>query len=189
MPLPGLAERAAALKAAREAEQTATKAVVAAQAEYDEVERFQRLLWQEGTTGLVEPGVAALEKLGFQVYARDLNEIEIRCAEGTALVDFAASEHPIDMPAHHRLRQRIERAIERRGSAPRGVLFVNGERLKAPIERKHVTDAVRLAAETMRYCIAPTPGLFEAVAAVLGGDEGAAAAYRAKLFATDGLLA
>jgi hypothetical protein len=69
------------------------------------------------------------------------------------------------------------------------VLFVNGERLKAPIERKHVTDAVRLAAETMRYCIAPTPSLFEAVAAVLDGDSEAAGAFRRKLFATDGLLA
>lgn len=186
--LPGLEGRAAALKAARDAAQAAAKEVAAAQAEYDEVERFQRLLWQEGTTGLVEPALAALERLGFQVYARDLNEIEIRSAEGTALVDFAASEQPVDMPAHHRLRQRIERTIEKRGSAPRGVLFVNGERLKAPIQRGHVTDSVRVAAETMRYCIAPTPGLFEAVAAVLGGDAEAAEVYRRKLLATDGLL-
>lgn len=189
MTLPGQAERFAALRAAQDAARSATQAVEDARAEYEGLERFQRLLWQEGTAGLIEPGLAALEKLGFTVHARDLNNVEIRCTEGSALVDFAAGERPIDMPAHHRLRQRIERAIEKRGSAPRGILFVNGERLQPPVKRTHVTNAVRIAAETMRYCIAPTPGLFEAVAAVLGGDEAAAVEYRRKLLATDGLLA
>jgi hypothetical protein len=91
------------------------------------------------------------------------------------------------MAAHHRLRQRIERAIEQRGWAPRGLLLVNGFRLQAPDERpQQVTDAVRTAAETMGYCVATTSSLFEAVAAHLSGEP--TDGYRAQLLRTGGLL-
>ena len=134
--------------------------------------------------------IDALKLIGFDVYATDQRELEFRIDNAGTLFEIESSEHPIDLAPHHRLRQRIERASERRGEAPRGVLFVNGQRLEPPSQRTQpVTDALRVAAETMRYCIAPTSTLYEAVAAKLRGDEPAATEYRRRLVATDGLLA
>ena len=188
MALPGLAERQKALQEARAAAEAATEALRAAEASYEALERFQRLLWQEGAVGLDPVVVEALRLLGFDVLDRDPAQLEIRLGAGSALVEIEASEHPVEMAAHHRLRQRIERTIERRGQAPRGILFVNGQRLLPPPHRAHVTDAVRIASETMRYCVAPTSGLYDAVVANLNGDDDAVAAYRQRLMAHDGVL-
>ncbi|MBI5289758.1 MAG: hypothetical protein HY873_12370, partial [Chloroflexi bacterium] len=155
--IPGLEERHAALQNAREAAAHAEEAAKAAETSYDALARFQRLLWQEGAVGLDAVVLEALRLIGFEIFDRHPRELELRCAEASALFEIEAGERPIDMAAHHRLRQRIEKAIERRGAAPRGVLFVNGQRLSPPEQRQHVTDAVRVASETMRYCIAPTP--------------------------------
>jgi len=187
-PLPGLDECRNALQDAREAGGQAAEAVQAAEASYDALARFQRLLWQEGAVGLDAVVLEALRLIGFEVFDRDPRELELRCGEASALFEIEAGEHPIDMAAHHRLRQRIERTIERRGEAPRGILFVNGQRLSPPPQRQHVTDAVRVASETMRYCVAPTPTLFDAMGAKLSGEDEAVALYRQKLMATDGLL-
>jgi hypothetical protein len=187
--LPGLAERAARVGEARSAATDANNSLAEAEAEYEAVARWQRLLWQEGSTGLDAIVVEALRFITCEVYDRDGSELELRCPEGTALVEIEGSEQPIAVAAHHRLRQRIERAIERRGAAPRGVLFVNGQRLQPPAQRQHVTDAVRISAEMMRYCIASTPGLYDAVVAKLKGDDAAVEQYRQRLVATDGLLA
>jgi hypothetical protein len=187
--LPGLADRERMLSEARAAQAEANESVETAGEAFDELARFQRLLWQEGEAGLEVVVIDALRMIGCEVHAQRRESMELKCAEGTAILDIDAGEAAIDMAPHHRLRQRIERAIELRGVAPRAVLFVNGERLLAPERRIHITSALRLAAETMRYCVAPTMGLFEAVAAKLAGDDNAAAVYRARLIATDGLLA
>ena len=188
-PLPGISERAAALDGARQARDDAQKALDAAEASHDELARFQRLLWQEGAIGLDDVVIEALRLIGLDVYATNRQEMELRVDGATMLFEIEASEHPIALAAHHRLRQRIEQTIERRGEAPRGVLFVNGQRLESPSLREHeISDALRLAAETMRYCVAPTSSLYAAVAAQLRGDDAAVAAYRRALVATDGAL-
>ncbi len=188
-PLPGLDERAAALAAVQDARDDAQRALDAAQASHDELARYQRLLWQEGAVGLDDVVIDALKLIGFDVYATDRRELEFRIDNAGTLFEVESSEHPVDLAPHHRLRQRIEQAIERRGEAPRGVLFVNGQRLEPPSRRtQQVTDALRVAAETMRYCIAPTSTLYEAVAAQLRGDNAAVSAYRQALVATDGVL-
>ncbi len=100
--------------------------------------------------------------LGFDVYATDRREMELRADGVSVLFEIEASEHPIGLAPHHRLRQRIERAIEHRGEAPRGILFVNGQRLESPSQRSQpVSEPLRIAAETMRYCIAPTSTLYD----------------------------
>lgn len=189
-PLPGLDDRAAALEVAQRARDDAQSALDAAAVACDEIARYQRLLWQEGALGLDDVVIEALKLIGFDVYASDRREMELRADGVSVLFETAASEHPIDLAPHYRLRQRIERAIERRGEASRGVLFVNGQRLEAPSQRAQpISDPLRIAAETMRYCIAPTSTLYDAVAAKLGGDDAAVAEYRRRLVATDGLLA
>ncbi|MDE3094634.1 MAG: hypothetical protein KGK07_01365 [Chloroflexota bacterium] len=187
--LPGLDERQRALDAARQARDTAQAALAAAEEAYDELARFRRLLWQEGAFGLDAVVVDALRLLGFDLYAGQRADIELRTEAGAVFVEIDAGEGAVGMAAHHRLRQRIERAIEERGQAPRGLLVVNGYRLEPPDERaQQVTDAVRLAAETLRYCIATTASLFDAVAAQLAGDQRAVEVYRERLATTNGLL-
>jgi hypothetical protein len=185
--LPGLDDRREALDAATRARDEAQAALDAAQVQCDELARYQRLLWQEGALGIEDVVVDALRLIGFEVFAQQDRGVELRTDAGSVLVEVEASETAVDMAAHHRLRQRIERAIEQRGSAPRGLLLVNGYRLQAPAERpQQVTDAVRTAAETLGYCIATTASLFDAVAAHLAGES--KDDYRARLLRTDGLL-
>jgi hypothetical protein len=188
-PLAGLDERAAAVETARTTRDEAERALDAAEAAYDELARYQLLLWQEGALGLNDVTLDALRLIGFDVYATDPRELELRAEGASVLFEIEGSEHPVDLAAHHRLRQRIERAIERSAQAPRGVLFVNGQRLESPTRRtRPVTDALRVASETMRYCIAPTSSLYAAVAARLSGDDAAVAEYKRRLITTDGVL-
>jgi len=187
--LPGLEGRESAVKDALSERDRAQKALDAAQASLEELARFQALLWQEGALALEPVAVDALKRIGFTVYDANPDEIEIRDGQHSAIVEFDASDGAVGMAAHYRLRQRIERAIERRGAAPRGLLLINGYRLKPPSERPpEASDALRLAAETMRYCIAPTSMLFDAVRAQMSGDTASVDAFRASLMSTDGVL-
>jgi hypothetical protein len=188
--LPGLDERTAALDDAHATFEASQRALDDAQAAHDELARYQALLWQEGALGLEPVVIDALRLIGFDVYDQKPEEIEIKFGDTSALVEVDASDGAVGMAAHYRLRQRIERAIERRGVAPRGLIFINGQRLIAPEQRdEQASDALRVAAETMRYCIAPTTLLFEAVRAALAGDDDTVARSRQAVLHTDGLLA
>lgn len=188
-PLPGLDERAAVLAEAEQASADAQTGLADASATYDELARYRALLWQEGSVGLNEVVLDALRYLGFDVYAQDPNAIEIHSGDAAALVEIEGSEYPIDLAPHYRLRQRIEQAIERRGIAPRGLIVVNGCRLSDPAGReREVSEALLLAAETMRYAIAPASGLYGAVASQLSGDHDAVTTYKQRLISEDGLL-
>ncbi|HEX5479008.1 MAG TPA: hypothetical protein VFY79_04745 [Dehalococcoidia bacterium] len=187
LPLPGLEDRRNALDAAKRARDEAQRTLDSAETHCDQLARYQRLLWQEGALGLDDVVLDALRLIGFEVFSQQDAGIELRTDAGSVLVEVDASEGAIDMAAHHRLRQRIERAIEQRGSAPRGLLLVNGYRLQPPAARpQQVTDAVRTASETMGYCIATTASLFDAVVAHLGAES--TDDYRARLLRMDGLL-
>ncbi len=186
--VPGLSDLEGRIAEAQTVATEGGRTLAEAEAARDDLAKYQRLLWQEGTVGLSAIVVDSLRLIGFEVYDRTPNELELRHDGATAFVEIEGSDRVIDLTPHHRLRQRIERAIEKRGSAPRGVLFVNGERLLAPIQRKHISDALLLASETMRYGVAPTTGLYDAVVAKLNGDDEAVAAYRERLMAHDGLL-
>jgi hypothetical protein len=187
--LPGLDERAQLLEAARAGRDAAETALEAAEDSYDEIGRFRRLLWQEGSAGLTATVIDAMRLIGIDVYAGDPNEIELRVDGTPLLLEVEASEQPIGMAPHYRLRERIERAIEQRGASPRGLIVVNGRRLAPPSQRAdEVSAQLRLASETMRYCIAPASTLFAAVAAQLAGDAASVASFRARILAHDGLL-
>jgi hypothetical protein len=71
--LPGLRERAAARDEAQQRLEEARSALAARDAELEQVDRYRRLLWQEGTVGLVGPVRSAFELLGFRVQAEDLD--------------------------------------------------------------------------------------------------------------------
>ena len=187
---PGLEERSATLDAARKNVEASQRALDDAQAAHNELARYHALLWQEGALGLDPVVIDALRQVGFDVFDQKPDEIEIKFGETSVLVEIDASDGTVGMAPHYRLRQRIERAIERRGAAPRAVLFLNGHRLSAPEQRgEQASDALRVAAETMRYCIAPTSALFEAVRAALAGDDTVVSRFREALLSAEGMLA
>jgi len=189
-PLPGLPERAAALREARAARDDAERALAAALDAHDALARYQRLLWQRGRHGLEDAVLDALRLLGCQVYDANRDEIEIRIGDTPVLLEIEASDGEIDMAPHHRLRQRLERAIERRGTAPRGLIVINGYRNQPPDERPaQASPSLRLAAEQMQYGICPTTVLYAAVEAKLHGDDAGPQSCLSRLVSQPGLLA
>ena len=61
------------------------------------------------------------------------------------------------MEPHYRLRQRLENRIAEASDRRAGVIVVNGHRQDAPESREQqYTDALRVAAESMRYCVVTT---------------------------------
>jgi hypothetical protein len=187
--LPGLDERAAALAAARQSVEEAQQTLEGADVEYEALARYRRLLWQEGALGIDDVAVEALRLIGFDPRVGADGDVRLTVDGGVVLVEVEAAEYAVGIAAHHRLRQRIERAIEAYGRAPRGLLLVNGYRLQPPGQRpRQVDDALRTAAETMRYAIATTDSLFGAVVACLSGDEAALEDYRRRITTTDGLM-
>lgn len=187
--LPGLDALTDELQAARTTAEQAQRKLDETQAAHDELARYRALLWQEGALGLEPLVVDALKLLGFTVYDANPDEIEIRSGDTSALVEIDASDGEVGLAAHYRLRQRIERAIERRDAAPRGVIVINGHRHKPPAERpRQSSDALQLAAETMRYCIVTTAALFDAVRAHMSGEHANGDAFRDAILRTDGLV-
>jgi hypothetical protein len=188
--LPGLDQSAADLALARTERDASQRALEAAEAAHDDLARYRRLLWQQGAKGLDDVVVAALRRLEFDVYDRDQAALEARFGGVSVLLEVEASDDAVDMAAHRRLRQRLERRIEGRGTPARGLLFVNAHRLLPIAERpKPVTDAALAAAEALGYRIATTASLYEAMVALLEGDQTAVERYREALLNGSGLLA
>ncbi len=192
--LPGLPERSSARSDAATELTEATTALAAADEAVEELERYRRLLWQEGRYGLEEGVRAALALLGFSVTPAELEtpaQISItddRLNQRSAMLEVDASEGAVGLGGHYRLRQRIEGAIAQ-GNPAQGLLVINGYRRTPPAERPaQFDDALRVAAERLRYCVATTVQLFHAVRAALEGDDATVAAFRERLLTTEGIL-
>ena len=185
--LPGLAEREARRQEAEGELAAAEARLTEARAEAETLERYRRLLWQEGKHGL-EPVVRdALRLLGFTV-TEDLDRpAEAVWEEQTLLLEVEGSSEAVDMAPHYRLRRRLDEALERAACPHRGLIVVNGYRLRPPEERPaQYTDALRVAAESMRYGLITGLQLFQAVEKALEKDEAAVAAFRERLLSAEG---
>ncbi len=189
-PLPGLAELEAAESDAGERLSRAEEELAAARSRRQEVDRYRRLLWQEGKYGLESAVRDALRLLGFAV-SEDLDRpAEVSFEGQSVLLEVEGAREAVGMEPHYRLRKRWEEVLARTGEAPRGLVVVNGHRLRAPGERPtQFIDALRVAAESMRYGVLTSDRLFEAVQKALEGDDAAVAAFRARLLAAEGEVA
>ncbi len=192
--LPELTERLAARDEAKRLLSEADETLTANEDAVQEVDRYRRLLWQEGTYGQEEPVRAALALLGFRVIAQDIDtpaQIQLEVGRGekqVALLEVEASDEAVGMDGHYRLRRRLEETIAQ-GRPKRGLLIINGYRTQAPSQRAaQYQDALRVAAESMRYCVATTEQLFHAARAALEGDEATVHALRERLLTTEGVL-
>jgi hypothetical protein len=188
--VPGLAEREAHLEEAEREVAAAEARRAEARAETEPLERYRRLLWQEGKHGL-EPVVRdALRLLGFQV-TDDLDRpAEAVCEGQTLLLEVEGSPEAVGMAPHYRLRRRLEEALERTAQPQRGLIVVNGYRLRPPEERPvQYADALRVAAESMRYGLVTGHQLFSAVQRALEGDDAPVAAFRERLLTAESAVA
>lgn len=192
--LPGLSERLAAREEAEGRLTEAQEALAAAEDIVQDLERYRRILWQEGKHGLEEPVRDALDLLGFRVAPQDIDkpaQIQFdadKRNQQIALLEVDASEEAVGMDGHYRLRRRLEEAIAQ-AKPKRGLLIINGHRTQAPSERPpQYEEPLRMAAESLRYCVATTEQLFHAVRAALEQDEATVAAFRDRLLTTEGVL-
>jgi len=192
--LPGLADRLAERDGAQRRLTEAQEALDSSSQALDGLERYRRLLWQEGRVGLEQAVRLALTLLGFRVTPENLDaqaQIELDGANlerRGALLETDGGEEAAGLDAHYRLRRRLEDAIAT-GATKRGLLVINGYRRTPPTERpQQYTNELRLAAEQVRYCLATTEQLFHAVRAALSGDDATVERFRERLLTTEGVL-
>jgi hypothetical protein len=186
--LPGLAELEAKQAAAEEELATAQTKAAETRARLDEIARFRRLLWQEGKYGLEAAARDAFAALGCQV-SDDLDEpcVVYRGSERLHL-EAEGSPAAVGMEAHYRLRRRLEEAIAA-GRPQKGVVLVNGYRLNRPGSRDvEYADALRVASESMRYCLLTASQLFDVLRRHLDGDGQIAQDFWQRLLSCEGIF-
>ena len=186
--LPGSAELEAKHAAAEEELAAAQAKATEARAHLGEIDKFRRLLWQEGKYGLEAAAREAFAALGCQT-SDDVDEpcVLYRGSE-RLLLEVEGSPAAVGMEAHYRLRRRLEEAIAE-GRPQKGVVLVNGYRLSAPESREvEYVDALRVAAESMRYCLLTTSQLFEVVRRHMEGDGQVAQAFWQRLMSCEGVF-
>ncbi len=193
--LPGLGDRLTAREKTECQLAEAQEALAAAQDAVEELDRYRRLLWQEGKYGLEQPVRDAFALLDFRVVPNHIDTPAELWLDTTdprdrrvALLEVEGSVEAVGMEGHHRLRRRLEDAIAQ-GKPKRGVLLINGHRRQPPAERpaQH-EETLRVAAESMRYCVATSEQLFHVVRAALEGDEETVRAFKERLLTVEGVM-
>ena len=161
----------------------------AARGEYLSKERFRRILWQEGKYGFELPVRDALLELGFRQFSTADQPAHFALGSDPVYIEAESSTGTVGMDPHYRLRQRLEAKIADDGrAAPHGVIVVNGFREVPPSEREQqYTNALRVAAESMRYTIVQATDLFEAVREKLEGKSDGKA-FCKLMMETEGVL-
>jgi hypothetical protein len=184
--LPGLREADQKLRAAETGADDAEAELTEARNAFRRIDVHRRLLWQEGKFGLELPVRDVLVELGFIMLSNIDDPAALLYGDDTVLLEVEGSLGTVGMNPHYRLRQRIERSIEQ-GKRPKGLVVVNGERAQPPTQRTQaIDDSLRIAAESMRYCVVEAVDLYEALKRKFEGEEGAAEFCRA-LLATEGV--
>jgi hypothetical protein len=183
--VPGLDEAEKALEAAEDRMDEAEAELIEARNAFRKLDHYRRLLWQEGKYGLDLPVRDVLAELGFSVIS-PVDEPAVFMYQGdTVLVEVEGSTASVGMNPHYRLRQRLEERIAD-GRRVNGIVIVNGERAQDPAARpKPIEDSLRIAAESMRYCVVQTSDIYDALIEKMKG-EGDAAAFCRALMETEG---
>jgi hypothetical protein len=185
--LPGLADAEQRLKAAETALEAAEAEHAAARNAFRGIDRYRRLLWQEGKYGLDLPVRDVLSLLGLTTYTPVDEPATFMYGGETIFVETEGSTTAVGMEPHYRLRQRLEAKIASDGRRARGLIVVNGYRAMPPSERsQQYEDALRVASESMRYCVVEATRLYDAVRAHLDGDKERVADFCRRLVETEG---
>jgi hypothetical protein len=188
--VPGLEAELAALRDAEIVRDAAQAQVEEFAIKVERLAKFRRLLWQIGPRDLQPIVRESLALLGFSIVSAESEPLVIADGGERVFVEVEGSARPVDMSPHYRLRRRWEAELAKTGESRRGLIVINGLRDLRPEYRiQQYDDALRVAAESMHYCIVTTADLFEMVCAVLGGgSDEAVAAFRRAIVETDGVL-
>ena len=187
--VPGLDEREAEVERGQAQVHRAEEQRDAAEAEAEPLRRVRDVLWTEGSHALLPAAQRCLELLGFT--SRVMDDAPMLQADDVRIeLEVEGSEATVGMAPHYRLRNRLDARIESEGSAPRGLIVVNGERTQALDRREEPhAEALRVAAEATSYALLPAPELFHAArAALAGADDETLASLRARIAETNGLV-
>jgi hypothetical protein len=162
--LPGIETLEAAADEAANELQEANERYQEAQTKLDQVARFRRLLWQEGLYGLESVVRDALQTLGFTVNI-DVDQPGVIRADGrVAFLEVEGSEDTVVEWPYFRLQKRLERDLMDTKEPKKGLIVVNGHRLRPPDEREaQYTDALRIACENYRYALLTADHLLDLV--------------------------
>jgi hypothetical protein len=126
--------------------------------------------------------------LGATSYAQPDEPAVFNMGSETVFVEAESSPGEVGMDPHYRLRARMEARISKDKRRAFGLIVVNGHNQTAPDERaRQYTDALRVAAESMRYCVLTATDLFDAVHDKLEGN-GDAKAFLKRLAETEGVF-
>ena len=187
--LPGLAELETQHETATSAVAEAQGQLAEAKANLQELDKYRHLLWQEGKYGLEATARDAFSLLGFQITPSLDEPCALFADSDKILLEVEGAPAEVGMEPHYRLRRRLEEAIAESGKRQKGVLLVNGFRLKTPADRAtQYSNALRVAAESMRYCLLTSTQLFEVTKRHLEGDQQIAGAFRQCLAASEGVF-
>ena len=187
--LPGLAELEAAATAARDRRDAAEAELAEADQAVAGLAVLRDVLWRGGDHGLRPAVLRCVTLLGFSEWSGADGPM-LRSSEGTLHLEVAASRERVDMTPHYRLRGRLDAVIARERTAPRGLIVVNGDRLREPDRREQqYEDSLRVAAEATSYALVTASDLFSAARhALRGAGDGVLAAIRARMVETDGVV-
>ena len=160
----------------------------AARSEYRGLDRYRRILWQQGKYGFELPVRDALTLLGATAYGQPDEPAVFNLGVETVMVEAESSSDEVGMEPHYRLRERMENRIATNKRRAFGLIVVNGHSQVSPAEReRQYADSLRIAAESMRYCVLTATDLFEAVRDKLEG-RGDAMAFLRRLAETEGVF-
>ncbi len=188
--LPGLPEAEQRLAKAEEGMEVAETEIDEARNAFRSLDRYRRMLWQEGKYGLDLPVRDALALVGFASFSKADEPAVFSTGEANLLLETEGSDGAVGMAPHYRLRQRLEEHIAGRGQRPLGLIVVNGFRDQPPKERpRQYEDSLRIAAESMRYCVIESTRLFVATRQAMMGDQDGVKAFRERLIETEGVFA
>jgi len=160
----------------------------AARNEYRSLDRYRRILWQEGKYGFDLPVRDALTLLGATGYSQPDEPAIFNMGSQTVMVEAESSPGEVGMEPHYRLRERMEGRISKDKRRAFGLIVINGHNQVAPTERERQhTESLRIAAESMRYCVVTATDLFAAVRDKLE-SKGDAKAFLKRLVETEGVF-
>jgi hypothetical protein len=186
--LPGIAEARTRMDDAEAKLDELEAELDTARNEYRGLDRYRRILWQEGKYGFELPVRDALALLGATGYSQPDEPAIFNLGGETVLVEAESSPGEVGMEPHYRLRERIEGRISKDKRRAYGLIVVNGHNQVAPDEReRQYTDPLRIAAESMRYCVVTATDLFYAVRDKLEA-KGDAKTFLKRLVETEGIF-
>jgi hypothetical protein len=182
--VPGLDDAEKKLEAAEDQMDEVEAELITSRNGFRKLDNYRRLLWQEGKFGLDLPVRDVLEEIGFARIASPDDPAVFMLDGETVFVEIEGAIGSVGMNPHYRLRQRLEERIAE-GRRVHGLIVVNGERGSPPTQRPQpIEDALRIASESMRYCIVETADLYDALIEKMNGGD--TKAFCKALYDTEG---